>query len=196
MLSKNLVKAILCDLDGTLVDTAAVNYAAYAAALAEVGVTVDRTSFDTVAAGRNWRQFIPQLLQSAGKADQAPNVAARKQALYPLYAPSATFNTALWWLLQSCRPAIKTALVTTASRGSVNAVLHNVNLDDYFDCVITGDDVSQHKPSPEAYLLAATNLGIDPSLCIAIEDSQIGMSSATAAGMAVIHVGSVCQKEH
>lgn len=190
---ENMLKAILCDLDGTLVDTSAANYAAYAAAMAEIGVEVDRASFDAVAAGRNWRQFLPQLLRPEGKEDQAAAVAARKQALYPHYAPSAVFNTALWLLLRSCRPTMKTALVTTASRGSVKAVLQNMEVGDYFDCVITGDDVDRHKPAPDAYLLATEKLGIVSSSCIAIEDSEIGIKSAVAAGISVLHVGSVYQ---
>lgn len=56
--------------------------------------------------------------------------------------------------------------------------------------VICGEDVSQKKPSPEAYLLAAKKLGVNPNSCLAIEDSSNGIRAANAAGMDVIGVKS------
>jgi HAD superfamily hydrolase (TIGR01509 family) len=54
-----------------------------------------------------------------------------------------------------------------------------------FDVVVTGDNVSQGKPHPEPYLHAARLLGVDPSRCVAIEDSNTGATSAEAAGCLV-----------
>ncbi|MFZ9264648.1 MAG: HAD-IA family hydrolase [Polynucleobacter sp.] len=56
--------------------------------------------------------------------------------------------------------------------------------------IICGEDVSQKKPSPEAYLLAAKKLGVNPNSCLAIEDSSNGIRAANAAGMDVIGVKS------
>ena len=54
--------------------------------------------------------------------------------------------------------------------------------------VVTGDQVTDGKPHPEAYLTAAALLGVDPARCVAIEDSPTGIASAEAAGCAVIAV--------
>ena len=59
-----------------------------------------------------------------------------------------------------------------------------------FRSIICGEDVSQKKPSPEAYLLAAKKLGVNPNSCLAIEDSSNGIRAANAAGMDVIGVKS------
>ncbi|MGB3829640.1 MAG: HAD family phosphatase [Ornithinimicrobium sp.] len=59
---------------------------------------------------------------------------------------------------------------------------------DTFDVVVTGDEVSDGKPHPEPYLLAARRLGVDPSACVAIEDSPTGVRSALAAGVATLAV--------
>lgn len=57
-----------------------------------------------------------------------------------------------------------------------------------FDAVVSGDDVAYSKPDPEPYLRGAELLGVDPALCIAIEDSEPGIRSAHAAGTVVIGV--------
>jgi len=57
-----------------------------------------------------------------------------------------------------------------------------------FTASVVGDEVSMGKPHPEPYLLAATKLGVDPTRCVAIEDSPTGVRSAVAAGCRVIAV--------
>jgi len=57
-----------------------------------------------------------------------------------------------------------------------------------FTAVVTGDQVADGKPHPEAYLTAAARLGVDPSACVAIEDSPTGLASAEAAGCVVVAV--------
>jgi HAD superfamily hydrolase (TIGR01509 family) len=57
-----------------------------------------------------------------------------------------------------------------------------------FATLVTGDQVRDGKPDPEAYLLAAQRLGVDPARCVAIEDSPTGIASAEAAGCAVVAV--------
>jgi HAD superfamily hydrolase (TIGR01509 family) len=181
------IQALLVDLDGTLADTASANYAAYAAALAEAGVEVDRAAFDTVASGRNWRQFLPVLLGE--KAAAAPQVAARKAALYPGLLADLRINRGLVALIEisalAGRPA---ALVTTASRGAVDAILETHDLARLFSATITGDDVTAHKPDKEPYVAGAAALGIPPAACLAIEDTAVGARSARAAGCMVLMV--------
>jgi HAD superfamily hydrolase (TIGR01509 family) len=57
-----------------------------------------------------------------------------------------------------------------------------------FATVVTGDEVADGKPHPEAYLTAARRLGVDPRRCVAIEDSNTGVASAEAAGCVVVAV--------
>lgn len=182
------IAALLVDLDGTLVDTAVANHAAYAGALAEAGIEVNRADFDRVAAGRNWRQFLPELMASSGKEAQASAVAARKAELYPGKLALTAVNEPLVALIRVSRPALRTALVTTASGANARAVLEHHGLSDLFDVVVTGSDVARHKPDPEAYFLAASRLGCAPSECLVIEDSDIGVASAHAFGAACLRV--------
>ena len=91
-------------------------------------------------------------------------------------------------LLQACREAaIPCLLVTMSWRRFADAVLLSAP-EGSFVATITGDEVSHGKPHPEPYLSAARALGVDPSTCVAIEDSRTGVASAVAAGCATLGV--------
>lgn len=184
----NDIRALLFDLDGTLADTAQANAAAYQAALAEAGIRVEADRLAQLASGRHWRQFLPELIEACGAIADPAAIADRKKALYAGMAGGVRLNTALLALLSSCRDRMRCALVTTASRANVDAILDAHGLRASFDAVVTGDDVSRHKPDPQAYLLAADRLDVAPSQCLVFEDSDIGLRSARAAGMAVVRV--------
>lgn len=174
-------KALLVDLDGTLVDTRVANYLAYAEALAALGVTIDRERWDEAAEGRNWRQFLPELLRPVPDAEPE-QVAAHKVRLYPAKLAHSCVNRALVELIHNGREGWRTALVTTASAANAGAVLRHHRLEGLFDLVVTGDDVERHKPFPDAYRLAAERLGVAPAECLVFEDSDIGMAAAAAFG--------------
>ncbi len=74
-------------------------------------------------------------------------------------------------------------------RRSVEGKLALLKLQDSFDAIVTGDDVSNHKPAPDIYLKAASLLGVDPNDCIVIEDNEIGVEAARNAGARVVGFG-------
>jgi HAD superfamily hydrolase (TIGR01509 family) len=79
------------------------------------------------------------------------------------------------------------ALVTMSYERLAKTVIEQLHAD-AFATVVTGDQVQDGKPHPEAYLTAAARLGVDPAACIAIEDSPTGIASAEAAGCLVVAV--------
>jgi HAD superfamily hydrolase (TIGR01509 family) len=86
------------------------------------------------------------------------------------------------------------ALVSSSFRVLVEAALEGV-APLTFDTVVVGDEVSEAKPHPEAYLLGAAKLGVDPADCVAFEDSPSGAASASAAGCFVVAIPSVAPVE-
>ena len=79
--------------------------------------------------------------------------------------------------------------VVTSSRKDHFDLIHRTSgLLEYFDFVLTADDFRRVKPDPEPYLLAVARSGIDPGACMAIEDSERGLQSATSAGISCIVV--------
>ncbi|MEV4617639.1 HAD family phosphatase [Asanoa sp. NPDC049573] len=104
------------------------------------------------------------------------------------------YQTELRWrpgaqeLLTATRAAgIPTALVTNTGRFLVDIALDVIGRH-WFDAVVCGDEVAAGKPDPEPYLMAARLLGAPVERCVAIEDSPVGVTSALAAGAAVIAV--------
>jgi HAD superfamily hydrolase (TIGR01509 family) len=182
------LRALLFDLDGTLIDSAEANHAAYSRALLEFGVRIEPDAVAKASAGRQWRDFLPAILREAGVERDPEAIASRKGQLYREMLAELHVNTALLALAASVGPQMKTALVTTASGESVRAILRHPDLSHTFDLVVTGDDVTRHKPDPEAYLLALGRLQLDPRECLAFEDSDVGLASAEAAGIAVVRV--------
>ena len=182
------IQALLFDLDGTLVDTSEANYTAYSQALAEFGVSMEPRAIAHMAASRQWREFLPELLRGAGIDADPARIASRKGELYRSAIDGVRVNRPLLGLAAAVRPAIKTALVTTASAGSVRAIMAHFGMEALFDVVVTGDDVVRHKPDPEAYRVAAERLSVPVNACLAFEDSDAGAASAVAAGMGVVRV--------
>jgi HAD superfamily hydrolase (TIGR01549 family) len=178
----------LFDLDGTLIDSATANYTAYSRALLEFGVRIEPEAVAKAVVGRQWREFLPDILHKAGVERDPEAIALRKGELYRETLGQMRLNGALLALAASVGPTMQTALVTTASGESVRAILLRADLSHTFDHVVTGDDVTRHKPDPEAYLLALARLQLDPRDCLAFEDSDVGVASAEAAGIAVVRV--------
>lgn len=83
----------------------------------------------------------------------------------------------------------KMAVVTSASREKALFLLNYLGIDSYFDTIITADDVTETKPSPEPYQKALEELGTSPDAAVAFEDSIRGISSAKDAGLYVVFVG-------
>ena len=182
------LRALLFDLDGTLIDSAKANYQAYSSALREFGVAIEPDEVERIAAGRQWRDFLPALLRRGGVELDPAAVARRKGELYRESLSEVRTNTGLFSLAASVGPRIRTVLVTTASAESVRAILQRLDVSELFDHVITGDEVTRHKPDPEAYHLALARLQLGPRECLAFEDSDVGVASAEAAGIAVVRV--------
>lgn len=81
-------------------------------------------------------------------------------------------------------------LVSTSKIEYINIILHKVDMFDLFDVIVSRNDVFKLKPEPDAYLLALKNLNISSSECVAIEDSNRGVSSAMSANIKTIKVNS------
>ncbi|WP_025841492.1 HAD family hydrolase [Asaia platycodi] len=88
---------------------------------------------------------------------------------------------------------IPRAIATSSGRDRTEDQLRRVSLYDRFDAIVSRDDVTQGKPAPDPYLVAASRIGVDPELCLALEDSTNGAIAALAAGMRVIVVPDLIQ---
>ena len=184
----SIIKAIFFDLDGTLVNTHKANHAAYyEAILAVTGVQSDIILRQYIADGLSSSEFIPYIVAGATE-QQVIDINTTKRRVYPDYLHLTERNEGLASLLRHFSPTMTIGLVTTAKKANARAVLEAHDLLDCFDFCIFGDDVSDMKPNPEAYLKALELAKVRADEAIAFEDSDKGRSAAIAAGISVINV--------
>lgn len=178
-----MIKAVLVDLDGTLVDTHAANLAAYRLALDEEGLAYDHATLERVVGRLAWRPMLQSVLPDHPRAHE--RVAERKRQLYAGMASQVLINQALVEMLRLLRPNVDIALVTAASPGSVGPLLQAKGLDDLFSVIVTSADVEKQKPDPQPFQRAAQLLGVDADECVVLEDSDVGLAAARAFGAQV-----------
>lgn len=184
--------ALLFDLDGTLIDTMPLHYRAYAEVFARRGLAFHEADYQA-AVGGPASEAIPKFLASlgienAGVADILTIHHEKKDAFDRLLAQARPARLPAAELLDRARGKRKIALVSSGNRRGVTAILASVGWQDVFDIVISGDDVSRGKPDPEGYRMAAAALNVPPDQCLVIEDTDAGLMSGRAAGMAVLDV--------
>jgi HAD superfamily hydrolase (TIGR01509 family) len=195
MVSK--IQAVIFDMDGVLVDSEPLITAAAIAMFREKGLHVQPTDFlPFVGAGED--RYIGGV---AEKYQFLLDLAAAKQRTYEIYlelVPSRleAFPEAYDFVL-ACREAgLRVAVASGADRIKVAANLKKLGLPlEFWDVVVTGEHVTRKKPSPEAFLLAAQKLNVEPAECVIVEDAVNGIQAAKAAGMRCIAIASTFPAE-
>jgi beta-phosphoglucomutase len=171
------------DMDGVLVDNLEYHIRAWQQLGREHGRTLSREAVRRVFGQRN-DEMIRSLFGSPLSRDVLLLYATRKEEIYrALMAPALTPVPGLPRLLAGLKEAgMSSAVATSGPRENANLVLDGLNLRQYFDAVITGDDVSRSKPHPDIFLLAARRIGLPPERCVVFEDSSAGIEAASRAG--------------
>lgn len=185
----NPIRAVIFDMDGTLLDTEA----AHRRALADTGMALgwplnDELLFSMIGVHREENERMlaahlgPEFPLERFYADSDALFEAAVEAGVPL-RPGADFL-----LEHLASVGMKMAVATSTAAPMAQHRLAKAGFLDYFDVIVTRSDVEHPKPHPEPYLLAAQRLGVEPGDCIAVEDSYSGVRSATAAGIATVMV--------
>ncbi|EJL31144.1 haloacid dehalogenase superfamily protein, subfamily IA, variant 3 with third motif having DD or ED [Novosphingobium sp. AP12] len=183
------IRAVIFDMDGTLLETEAAQHRAFEATGAALGWPLSHEILDSmVGISRDLNQVMlanrlgPDFPLAQFYADSDVLFEAAVDAGLPL-RPGARL------ILDHFRDTgVSLALCTSTQGGKAQARLAQAGLLDYFDVVVTRSDVTHAKPHPEPYLLAAKRLGVDPADCVAVEDSYAGVRSSVAAGIATVMV--------
>jgi HAD superfamily hydrolase (TIGR01509 family) len=115
-------------------------------------------------------------------------VAKRKESLYYELLPRLKAVPEVLEHIEDGHGRIPFAVVSGSTRESVTASLESLNLLDRFKTLVCAGDYKESKPDPEAFLLAAAQLGVAPEACLVFEDTEMGIQAASAAGMASVKV--------
>lgn len=181
--------AVLFDMDGTLIDSEKIWSVGLDGLANHYGGAISPPARAAMV-GASMAASMHILHEDIGQPWRDPEVSTEwlENRVEKLYAQGPVWRPGARELLAAVRAeGLRSALVTATRRRLVEVALGTIGLS-WFDVLVTGDEIVKPKPDPEPYLTAARLLGVDPSRCVAVEDSPAGLSSALAAGCTVIGV--------
>ncbi|SCZ04825.1 HAD family hydrolase [Microvirga guangxiensis] len=178
-----MLKALIFDMDGTLVHSDPVHMKAFIEVLSPEGVTIDDEVYRSTIIGRTNETIFASLLPHRS-VDEHVAFADEKEAAFRRLALDLNPLDGLIDLLDWAEAqGIKIALVTNAPRLNAEHMLDVLGITERFPVQITIDQVARGKPDPLPYLTALERLGVRAEEAIAFEDSPSGMKAAKGAGI-------------
>ena len=186
---KDHIKAIIFDMDGVIVDSEPLHKESFLQIWKELGYENNHgihfpdfygTSDRTV-----WKAFIDKH-QPKMHIDEL--ILLRKQRLIKLLRDKKPIFDGVLPLIQHLASYCPIGLATGSVHHIIDEILKMDELRQYFRCIISSEDVSMPKPSPDIFLLASKKLNVEPKYCCVIEDTINGVKAGKAAGMNVVAI--------
>lgn len=181
-----MIKAIITDFDGTLVDTFEANLRAYQKAFNECGMNLTPEKYRECF-GLRYDAFMSHM---AIFDDKTANIIKElKKDYYPKFFDYLVPNQTLIDIIDTFhKMGGQTAIASTARKENLLNVVDYLHLDKYFDIIFAGVDVKQGKPNPEIYNKAMDALRVTPIETLIFEDTDTGVAAAIASGAKYIRV--------
>jgi HAD superfamily hydrolase (TIGR01509 family) len=187
----NGFEAVIFDCDGTLVDSMPAHFDAWCEALALYGAGgVFKEDVFLAMGGRPTLDIVVQLNDEYGLHLDPAAVAFAKREAFLRRIQDVSLIDEVAAFAEALRGKVPMAIASGGSRMVVEKTLHVVGVSDWFDEVVTADDVIEGKPAPDIFIKAASLLGVIPSKCLVLEDAPAGILAAQRAGMQVIAIPS------
>lgn len=190
LLTMPACQAILFDFDGVLVDSEPVHFRCWRDLCAPLGIASDWQTYSENFIGVSTRQMLQSFCDRPACGTTIESLLEllpdKRRMFVDILCRERPFAADCHAMLQSLS-AYRLAIVTSSNRAEVEPVLEAVGIRQYFGAVVCGGDVQRHKPFPDPYLKAAELLGV--STALVVEDSDVGVQSAQAAGFEVLRVG-------
>jgi beta-phosphoglucomutase len=186
---REVQRAVLWDMDGTLIDSVPQHIQAWQYALQQIDRTVERDLWKQTMGMRN-SEIIPLLFPDMSPAEAA-YLDQIKEVRYRELIETQGIELlpgAAHWIEQFKALNWKQAVASSAPPENVAAIAHVLHFNGTFEAVLTGADVQRGKPDPDIFLAAAQRLSMQPQHCLVIEDASSGVEAARRAGMKAIGV--------
>ena len=192
-----MLKGLLFDMDGVLVNNLEVHRAAFAEFFRRYGV---ERSFDELSRvfGKGNDDIMGELMpKEVVERVGIRELGYEKEAIYrEIYAPIITPQPGLMEFLAEAEEAgLRSAVGSSGYRVNVDFVLEKCRIGRYFEAIVAGDEVTRCKPAPEIYLTAAAKLGLKPEECVVFEDAEAGIEAAKRAGIKVVALATTFSRE-
>ncbi len=182
------MKAVIFDMDGVLVDSQPYHFKADIDTMAEYGVIKDQKFYESFA-GTLTADRMRTLKEMFGLDVPVEEMTIKRENMILDIMGKEDIKpvSGIPEFLRSIEEkGLTTAVASSSDYKLINLILNRLKIAQYFDSVTSGSDVKRGKPSPDVFLLAAERIGIGPSECLVVEDSENGVKAAKAAGMKVL----------
>jgi beta-phosphoglucomutase family hydrolase len=181
------VRGLVFDCDGTIADTMPLHYEAWVEALGQYGIEFSEALFYEMA-GIPTARIIEILNERHGHNLPVEATADHKEELYVRLIPRVRPIAPVVKLIEQYAGRLPMAVATGGTRAICTKTLAALDLLRHFQEIVTADDVKHGKPAPDIFLEAARRIGVPPGQCVAFEDADLGVRSATDAGMKVVDI--------
>lgn len=185
-----VLRAVLWDLDGTLVDSAEYHWLAWRDTMKAEGIDLTYEMFlDSF--GRKNDTFLGGWLGDTASPGRAARIGDAKELDYRRRVEAQGLSPlpgAASWTRRLRAAGWRQAVASSAPSANVGVMLRAASLDRCFDVIVAAEDVTAGKPDPQVFLVAASILRTPPSRCIVVEDAAAGIEAARRAGMRCIGV--------
>lgn len=180
-----MIKAVIFDLDGLMVDSEPVHFKAYEKALSELGKKLPEHDYAEYYVGISDHDAAQDMVKRYNLPISADELLVRKAQVFAQLLPGNVVpQKGLFDLLHDLRAhGYKTAVASGAMLPDIKQIIASLNLQDSFDALCSADSVQHGKPAPDLFLLAARTLDVPPQNCLVLEDAPAGVQAAKSAGM-------------
>jgi beta-phosphoglucomutase len=192
-----MIKAILFDMDGVIVDSLHYHYLAWDKMFRDRGGKVIEHTV-LLHEGRNSREILPILMREANvfiQEDEWDEFIERKREYYRSIVELKYFPNVFETIQELKNRGLKTALVTASAKKNMEKAIPE-DKRKLFDVILTAENFRKAKPNPDPYLEAQRRLGVSVNECVVVENAPLGIQSAKNAGMICIAVETTLGREY
>jgi HAD superfamily hydrolase (TIGR01509 family) len=182
-----MLSAVIFDLDGTVISDEEIYAEAYISVLKDLGITVTKEypHIGGIGVKENWPIFIKDYNIKTDKSVE--QLTSETQEYYAKNISRVQIKSGFEeFIAQLRKENLLTALATSNDWWVVERVLHELNLEQFFDVITTGEEVLYKKPDPDLFLVTADKVNTEPEFCLVVEDAKSGVEAARRAGMKVV----------
>ncbi len=181
---ETIMKAVIFDRDGVIIDSEALTIDAMKKAFKKLGFNMPDSDIPHIIGQSSTKYTEYFLTKWEFNPDEFREM--MKEFYYKRLDKSLLFAQTIELIKKLYKNNITMGVTTSAGLDGTLQILKMAGIENMFKVIVTREDCKKHKPDPEPYILTAKKLGIDPSLCVAIEDTSLGIESAKNAGMVCI----------
>jgi len=181
------IKGLIFDCDGTLADSMPLHFIAWQLIAQKHGFDFPKDKFYSLG-GVPSRHIVEMLAGEQGLVLDATAISIEKEGMYLKQLSQILPIEPVVAIARAHRGKIPMAVATGGNRFIMQKVLGHLGILDWFQAIVTSEDVVHGKPAPDVFLEAARRVGVAPELCRAYEDTDLGMQAIRAAGMEAVDV--------